>query len=450
MSADHRRMAHIIVLGAGLNGLATALLLARDGHTVTVLERDPAEPSAGTEWETWARPGVSQFRFAHIMLPLWHVQMRAELPDVLAALADAGGTRLNFADMLPPLSRGERRPDDDRFDTITARRPVLESAFARCAADLDIRRGVNVAGFEIEGERVVGVRTREGAVLRADLVVDCTGRNSALPAVDEREDAGFVYFGRHFRGKPPVALGPLLQHYESVSLLTLPCDNDTWAVAFVASSRDHELRVLRDADRWAAALDRYPLAAPWRDGEPLTGVDVMAGLDDRRRRYRMPGVVAVGDAAYCTNPSLGRGASIGLRHALLLRDTLRETAVPDVSGRFADRSAEVVEPLYQSTLWFDRHRIAEIDADLAGVPYAPDDQRWAVARKVYAAALTDPDAARAQLRLGGLLASGDDVLGDRAQVGRFLAVAEGMSRYPLPGPGRAELLSAVRSAPQPV
>jgi flavin-dependent dehydrogenase len=176
----------------------------------------------------------------------------------------------------------------------------------------------------------------------------------------------------------------------------------------------------------------------------------MAGLDDRRRRYRMPGVVAVGDAAYCTNPSLGRGASIGLRHALLLRDTLRETAVPDVSGRFADRSAEVVEPLYQSTLWFDRHRIAEIDADLAGVPYAPDDQRWAVARKVYAAALTDPDAARAQLRLGGLLASGDDVLGDRAQVGRFLAVAEGMSRYPLPGPGRAELLSAVRSAPQPV
>ena len=43
----HRRrcdMAQILVLGAGLGGLSTAMLLARDGHEVTVLERDPAEP----------------------------------------------------------------------------------------------------------------------------------------------------------------------------------------------------------------------------------------------------------------------------------------------------------------------------------------------------------------------------------------------------------------------
>jgi len=35
-------MSNIVVLGAGLNGLATAMLLARDGHEVTILERDPA------------------------------------------------------------------------------------------------------------------------------------------------------------------------------------------------------------------------------------------------------------------------------------------------------------------------------------------------------------------------------------------------------------------------
>ena len=34
-------MAAITVLGAGVCGLATAMLLARDGHDVTVLERDP-------------------------------------------------------------------------------------------------------------------------------------------------------------------------------------------------------------------------------------------------------------------------------------------------------------------------------------------------------------------------------------------------------------------------
>jgi phytoene dehydrogenase-like protein len=31
-------VAQILVLGAGMCGLSTALLLARDGHTVTVLE----------------------------------------------------------------------------------------------------------------------------------------------------------------------------------------------------------------------------------------------------------------------------------------------------------------------------------------------------------------------------------------------------------------------------
>ena len=37
-------MGDILVLGAGMNGLATAMLLARDGHSVTVIERDPALP----------------------------------------------------------------------------------------------------------------------------------------------------------------------------------------------------------------------------------------------------------------------------------------------------------------------------------------------------------------------------------------------------------------------
>jgi 2-polyprenyl-6-methoxyphenol hydroxylase-like FAD-dependent oxidoreductase len=53
-------MARIIVLGGGVCGLAAGMLLTRDGHEVTVFERDPAPvpESVQEAWETWERDGV--------------------------------------------------------------------------------------------------------------------------------------------------------------------------------------------------------------------------------------------------------------------------------------------------------------------------------------------------------------------------------------------------------
>jgi 2-polyprenyl-6-methoxyphenol hydroxylase-like FAD-dependent oxidoreductase len=466
-------LAQVTILGAGVGGLSTAMLLARDGHEVTVLERDPAEPPpAAQAWEDWPRRGVNQFRLPHFMLARWRAHMAQELPDVLDELRSAGGMTVNTVAMLPESQRGPHRPADERFDTVTARRPVLEAVMAAVAAGtpgVTIRRGVAVTGLRTDPShrppRITGVLIEGGQAMHADLVVDCTGRRSALGSwleavgarrpIEEREDCGFVYFGRHFRGRAgeqPEVRATLVQHYDSVTVLTLPADSDTWSVVFATSSRDQALRCLRDPSTFDTALARYPLAAHWRDGVPISGVDVMAGIEDRYRRLVVDGepvatgLVVVGDAWACTNPSLGRGASIGLLQALSLRDMLREADPSDhemLVRRFDELTATVVEPLYRLTLWYDRHRLAEIDADIAGVPYRTDDQRWPVSKATFAASLADPEVARGYQALSSLLTIPTELFAEPGMLDRIIQLGMNAPRYPIPGPDRLELLNAI-------
>ena len=58
------------------------MLLAEDGHDVTLLERDAAEPPAPSEaWEAWDRRGVNQFRLLHFLLPRFRFELERELPQ---------------------------------------------------------------------------------------------------------------------------------------------------------------------------------------------------------------------------------------------------------------------------------------------------------------------------------------------------------------------------------
>jgi 2-polyprenyl-6-methoxyphenol hydroxylase-like FAD-dependent oxidoreductase len=464
-------MAEILVLGAGLTGLTTAMLLARDGHDVTVLERDATEPpaDASASWAGWDRTGVAQFHQLHLMLPRWREVMEAELGGVLDALRAAGGLDYNALHHRPATQTGGWQPGDERFALVTARRPVLEAAVAAAAAScpgLRIRRGVVVTGLLTastgEVPQVVGVRTTTGDV-RAELVVDAGGRRSTVPRwivqaggrapVEERADSGFVYYARHYRGAMPAGVDAMLSHNESVSLLTLPGDNGTWGVGITTSSRDHALRALRHVPCWKAAMRSYPATAGWIDAEPITGISVMAGIEDRRRHFVVDsvpvvtGLVAVGDAWACTNPSLGRGASIGALQACVLRDVVAKegTADPDALAlRFAAETAATVAPYVDSTLSFDRHRLAEIEAAVAHEPYEPDDPAWAMTRALGAGGRSDPVVARALAAISGVQALPAEVLSDPAVRGR---VAGFLGRpYYAPGADRAELLAAVRGA----
>src|SRR6476646_9700844 len=167
-------MADVVVCGAGACGLLTATLLAKAGHEVTVLERDAAAPPAMSEaWEMLPRRGVNQFRLPHFVIPAFREMADREVPDLVPALESAGALRLNF---LGPMK--EFADPDGRFDTVTARRPILESvvaAVAENAPSVTVRRGVALAGLlwgaktSPDATHVRGLRTKSGEELAADL-----------------------------------------------------------------------------------------------------------------------------------------------------------------------------------------------------------------------------------------------------------------------------------------
>jgi 2-polyprenyl-6-methoxyphenol hydroxylase-like FAD-dependent oxidoreductase len=469
-------MAEIIVTGAGICGLNAAMLLAKDGHRVTVLERDPQPPPASAEeaWGGWERRSVNQFRLPHYFLARYRAIVERELPELLPALDEAGALRTNPIAEAPEFVTGGARPGDDDFWSVTGRRPVMEATIATVAErmpELAVRRGVTVECLLTNGStrpgvpHVAGVQTTEGEELRADLVVDATGRRSPLPRMlealgarspaEQLDDSGFVYYGRTFRsgdGSMPPALGGPLQHYDSVSTLTLPADNGTWAFAFIASAKDTALRRLRHPEVWAAAATSYPLVAHWAHGEPLESeIVVMAKIEDRSRRFVLDGlpvatgVAPVADSWACSNPSVGRGASIGLLHAVALRNLVRNGPLDDPLAfalAWDEATESVVAPWYQETLWGDRHRLAEIDSAITRHPYEPHDERYELSKALSFSASVDPDLMRLFMRNGMLLSTLDEIV---QQVGanRLLAAGGGWRDAPLAGPDRDELEKVV-------
>lgn len=468
-------MSDVIVIGGSVGGLATAALLADAGHHVTVLERqdDPTDTTVGG---VRRRPTVPQYAHSHAFASLSGEMLRSRLPDVAAALTEAGCGEVKLTDYVPPtLSGFTPEHGDEALRMTLARRSTFEQVLRERVTS---RPGVtHVTGVRIvalrtaagDPQRVIGVTAVDGRGWGAALVVDATGRrtdaqdwlaDADLPVLTtESSSSRIVYYTRHYHqvsGRPGGPLnrgfgaGGLWNHYTAVLFRG---DNGTFTISIGVLPGDDSLRALKDNAGFTAAVAATPLLAGWLDpevSEPTSDVQVMGGLDNTitvpsPATTPATGFVAVGDAVCTTNPSYGRGVSLALAGACVLTDTLGEFGAVDAefSSAFWSRLESLIRPWYAESVTNDFGRGMLWEGTLAGrAPGRPPEGVVTFGAAV-AASTRDAEIWRRVARTMMMLAEPSTLYAD-PEAGRRIGQALAGGPPPeLPGATRDQLVAAV-------
>jgi 2-polyprenyl-6-methoxyphenol hydroxylase-like FAD-dependent oxidoreductase len=475
-------MVDIAVVGGSAAGLFAAVLLARAGHQVLVLERDSLQPAPDVESAAAAafRPSAPQIVQPHIVMARCRQLLIERLPDVYRALLAAGVAeaplRTQMPDSLPDTGAW---PGDEWLTPMMTRRSTVDWVLQRAAAAeprVTVRSGVKVTGlFTASGRpgdqppHVTGVHTDRGD-LAADLVVDATGRRSpiddwltqagARPTATWRAECGIAYFSRHYRVRPDAVLPAPLVTRIVVALdefLAGKWGGDNGAVQLVVAplAADRRFRTARDPQVFTAVLRTIPTYAAWLDVmDPITDVFPMAGLHNTLRRLVVDGIPvatglhAIGDSVCTTNPTLGRGLALALTGAADLADTLGEhPADPAAQALALDRlvGAHVV-PFYRDQAAIDAGRLAMMRHTIfSALPPPPAETPGRVTySQLRVAANHDPAAFRAFWKINGMICLPDEVYTDPDVVA---STRETLERYgaapPVVQPTREQLLTAL-------
>lgn len=468
-------MAEVIVVGAGVAGLGSALALSQQGHRVTVVERDGAglPPTPDAAFDEWPRRGAPQVRHSHAFLARLRNVLRDRAPEVLAQLFEAGATEVRFVDHPPPrVGKLDPQPGDEDLVALACRRTTFEWALRRHVLH---DHGVDVLGGVVEGlladgtapagvPHIGGVRLADGSERRADVVVDASGRRSPLPAwltrlgagpaEEDEEDTGIVYSSRFYRLRPgmdvPYEGGLVVADLGYLKYAVFGGDNGTFSITFGVYADDREMRQLLSPASFTAAAGALAGTRPWVEpslAEPITGVEVMARLINRRRRFMAGGeplataVFPVGDSSICTNPLYGRGCSLAVVQAYLLADVLAEHADDPVAAAHAFDAATraEIEPWYR----------AATDQDRSSGDDAAPDMASLIRDGLLPAARSDPVVFRAFVRSFNLLQPPGAIMSDPEVVKRVLAAWQGRDSRPPSealGPERDELLRILAGA----
>jgi flavin-dependent dehydrogenase len=364
MQSANRSHRDVVVVGGRVAGSATAMLLARLGHDVVVVDQ-ASFPSDTVSTHSIARSGVVQLR----RWGLLDAVLDSGAPAIRQVTFNAGGAS---------ISRTIKAKAGVEC-LVAPRRYVLDTILATAAqrAGAEVRPGVTVTGVQRDGHgRVVGVvgHDRAGApvelgarwVIGADGLGSRVARSVGAPITQGRSAGGAAQYA-YYAGIPWAGMeffvaersfaGVFPTHHGQACIWVCNPSADALTVRRSTGSR---------AEAFGELLERSApqLAERLRQARRTSPVQGMLRQPNQLRQAFGPGWALVGDAGYYRDAVTAYGISDAFRDAELLA-----VAVDQALGAAAEETAALAA--YQQQRDQALGEIFELTCRLAAYPAVP-------------------------------------------------------------------------------
>lgn len=360
-----------VVLGGSLAGLLAANVLAEAYAEVLVVDRDELTGVAGY------RKGVPHGRHAHGLVARGHQILEKQFPGLTADMEAAGVRPGDFSGAIRWYFNGmQLRQAHAGLLSVPCTRPVIEHQVrnrVEKVSNIRFLEGHDIVGLETtpDAGRVTGARVqrRDGSaaeVLRADLVIDATGRGSRAPAwleelgyarpVEDRVKVDLAYTTRHYRvpsdpfgSDIAVIAAATPTHPRGAFYYRLPGEDGRVELSLTGVLGDYPPT---DPDGFLEFVRSLPVPEIYqsiRESEPVDDPVMFRFPASVRRRYerltRFPeGLLVMGDAVCSFNPVYAQGMAVAAIESRVLAESLRKATVPQPHEFFQEISRQIDSP----------------------------------------------------------------------------------------------------------
>jgi flavin-dependent dehydrogenase len=365
MDTANRSRHDVVVVGARVAGSATAMLLARLGHDVVVVDQ-ASFPSDTVSTHSIARSGVVQLHRWGLLDEV----LDSGAPAIRQVTFNAGGES---------VSRTIKHKAG--VDLVVApRRYVLDTILATAAerAGAEVRPGVTVTGVQRDGHgRVVGVRGQDRAGAPVELgarwVIGADGLGSRVArsvgaAINEFRPAGGAAQYAYYAGIPWSGIEFFVAERSFAGVFpTHDGQACIWVCTPSADAKAVRRRTRSRGEAFGQLLERSApqLAERLRHARRTSPVQGMLRQPNQVRQAFGPGWALVGDAGYYRDAVTAYGISDAFRDAELLAVALDQA----LGGADAEEATALAS--YQRQRDRALREIFEITCRLAAYPPVP-------------------------------------------------------------------------------